>query len=108
MTLNDVTYVEAARSLAERVLEAEKSTTGSRIDLAFRLATSRRASQREREILVARYEELKQQYAVEPEEASKLLDHGQSDRNQELEEVEHAAFTNLCVLLLNLDESLSK
>src|SRR5205823_4958053 len=40
--LNDVTYVEAARALAERVMAEGGPTPEGRIALAFRLATARR------------------------------------------------------------------
>jgi hypothetical protein len=108
VTLNDVTYVEAARGLAQRVMEASGPLPDDRIELAFRLTTSRRTSQTEREILRSRYATLKDQYATESAEATKLLANGESPRNDQLDTTEHAALTSLCLMLLNLDESLSK
>ncbi len=108
VTLNDVTYVEAARGLAQRVMESSGPLPDDRIELAFRLTTSRRTSQTEREILRSRYATLKDQYATESAEATKLLANGESPRNEQLDTTEHAALTSLCLMLLNLDESLSK
>src|SRR4029453_15715367 len=40
--MNDVTYLEAARKLAERVIRERRAGPEERIDLVFRYATSRR------------------------------------------------------------------
>ena len=106
-TLNDVTFVEAARALAERVLVASDSPE-TRVVTAFRLATSRQPSAVEVQILAARLGTLIQQYAADPPAALKLLALGESKRNATLDPVEHAAYTGLCSLILNLDEAISK
>ena len=49
-----------------------------------------------------------EQYAAEPAAAKKLLSVGESKRNEKLDVTEHAAFTGLCNLILNLDEALTK
>ncbi len=107
LTMNDVTYVEAARALAQRVMLAEKEA-GARLSLAFRLATGRRPSAEEAKILGERLAALKQQYAASAEEAKKLMKIGESARDESLDVVEHAAFTGLSLLILNLDETLTK
>ena len=61
VTLNDVTYAEAARAMAERVMSAEQSDEG-RINLAFRLATARYPKEAERDILLERLAILRTQY----------------------------------------------
>jgi len=107
-TLNDVTYVEAARMLAQRVLEKEKLTTSDRIAAAFRLVTARKPASEEMGILVKSFERMKTNYAADRKAAEKLLKVGESPRNQQLDVVEHAAMTSLCMLILNLDEALTK
>ncbi len=106
-TLNDVTYVEAARALAERIMLAS-STDASRIETAFRLATSRRVSDDERAILLNRLTLIRRHFSEHASEAEKLLSSGESPRNPALDAVEQAAMMTLCQLILNLDEALSK
>lgn len=105
-TLNDVTYVEAARAMAERVQRSDG--VAQRIDTAFRLATSRTPTPAETELLSARLEALTQHYRQHPEDATKLLSVGESTREENLDAVEHAAYTALCSLIMNLDEALTK
>jgi len=106
-TLNDITYVEAARNLAQRVIEATPAPD-ARIELAFRLATSRKPSTAEREILLNRLAILQKTYAADAAEAEKLLKVGESKRDEKIDAVEHAAYTGLCSLILNLDETVTK
>ncbi len=78
------------------------------IETAFRLATSRKPTATESSILLARLDELKAQYSSNPEEATQVLDVGESSRDEQLDAIEHAAYTGLCSLILNLDEALTK
>jgi hypothetical protein len=108
-TLNETIYIEAARNLAERVLaRAEQASDHERLTWLFRLATSRRPSSDESEILSQRLTILRQQYAADLEGAVKLLSVGESKRNQALDAAEHAAWTGIASLVLNLDEVISK
>ena len=107
ITLNDITYAEAARALAERVMMAETEDV-ARIQMAFRLATSRFPRVEEQSILVERLGMLREQYAEDPKEALQLLRVGESPHDERLDPVEHAAFTGISSLILNLDETLSK
>ena len=107
-TLNDVTYVEAARMLAQRVLEKDKLTTSERIATTFRLITARKPSSEEMGILVKSFERMKTRFAADRKAAEKLLKVGEGPRNRRLDMVEHAAMTSLCTLILNLDEALTK
>ena len=51
---------------------------------------------------------LRQQFADQPEAAKQLLQVGHSKRDEAIDPVEHAAYTALCITVLNLDETLSK
>ena len=106
-TLNDITYMEAARFMAERVMTAA-ATDDARIVTAFRLATARLPSPDEQAILRKRLATLRHQYDTDPEAAAQLLAVGEAPRNEQLDAVEHAAFTGLCSLILNLDETITK
>jgi hypothetical protein len=51
---------------------------------------------------------LQQQYAADKPAAEKLLKVGESKRNEKIDAVEHAAYTGVCSLILNLDEAITK
>lgn len=106
--LNDVTHVEAARALAQRVLQIAGPSDRERIALAFRLATARRPSDAEAAILAERVAILKAGYAADREAVLGLLAMGESRRDERLDASEHAAYTALCQLILNLDEVLNR
>jgi mono/diheme cytochrome c family protein len=106
-TLNDITYVEAARALAQRAMLAE-TDDGKRVELAFRLVLARRPTAEEAKVLLAGLGRLRQQYAADPAAAKKLLAVGESKRDETLAPVEHAALTGLCLTILNTDEALTK
>ena len=48
------------------------------------------------------------QYKNAPEDAEKLLNVGESERDEDLPGVEHAAWTVIAQIVLNLDETLCK
>ena len=106
-TLNDVTFVEAARSLAQRVMLAEKSNQ-ARLDLAYRLVLSRRPTGKEREVLLTALDRLTLDYEADKDAAKKLLSEGESKRDASLKISDHAAWTSLCLEILNLDEAMTK
>ena len=107
VTLNDITYVEAARVLAQRVMN-NASSDDERIDMAFRLATARFPGDKERKVLIKRLDALRQQYTAAPSDAEELLAVGESTHDQTLDPVDLAAFTGISTLILNLDETLTR
>ncbi len=108
LTLNDVTFVEAARSLAQHVLIAATLKDDDRIDEVFRRLLARPATAHEKQILLAAVNRSRQEFQAEPEAAAKLLAIGESQRNEDLDAVEHAAWTSLALAVMNLDETLTK
>ena len=109
VTLNDPAYVEAARVMAQRVLAHEsKGADGARLEFAFRLATLRSPGAKERHVLSGRLHTLRAQYSADRAAAEQLCAVGEASRPESLDPVEHAAWTGLCSLILNLDEVLSK
>jgi hypothetical protein len=106
-TLNDVTYIEAARVMAEQLLLNHKSRT-DRIAAAFQILTSREATAEELALLNKRLQSTIANYQSAPERATELLAVGQSPRNEKLDRAEHAALTTLLNTLMNLDEVLVK
>jgi hypothetical protein len=107
VTLNDPAFVEAARVMAQAVSVAAEDDQ-ARLDYAFRVVMSRLPSAKEKTVLLARLEKLRAQFASDPESALQLASTGEAPRPESLDPVEHAAWTALCSLVFNLDESLSK
>ena len=107
VTLNDPAFVEAARVMAQRVI-AESKGDDPRLKQAFRLATARPPTREELKILRGRLTELRKEYAADPAAAKSFASTGEAPRPAELEVVEHAAWAGVCLLILNLDETLSK
>jgi hypothetical protein len=106
--LNDVTFVEAARVLAERVIAEGGSTPEGRLALAFRLATARRPTDRELAVLRDDFNSHLARFRRDPQSASRLTTAGEYRRNPTLDPVELAAYTATANLVLNLDETITK
>jgi len=108
VTLNDVTYVEAARVLAERMLKHGGANDADRVAYGFRLCTARSPSEKEAALLQGSLTRFRQEYAVAVEAAQKLITTGESKPDANLPAPELAAHTSLALLLFNLDETLTK
>jgi hypothetical protein len=106
-TLNDPTWVEAARVLAERVLTST-SETDQRLSLAVRLVLGRTATDRDLSILRRSLEKQLEGFTTDPDGAKALLLIGEKPRSESLDPVEHAAWTSVCLAILNLDEALTR
>jgi len=107
LTLNDTTYVESARAMAQRVMLVEKSPA-DRLTLAWRLVLARKPSDEELAVLLKSHERLLQQYTANKAEAAILLAVGESKRDEHLDVADHAAYTAACLGILNVDEALTK
>src|SRR5690606_13594850 len=106
--MNDPTYVEAARKLAERMMTEAGSTPRERVTFAFRLLTARRPTERELAVLERIYHEQLEIYRDDPAQAETLLSVGEMARNEKLDAVELAAWTMVASAIMNLDESVTK
>jgi hypothetical protein len=105
--MNDVTYVEAARVLAQRVLR-EASTPDERLTRAFRLAAVRPPRPVELAVLRAGLDQHRATYRHDIDAARKLVEIGEAPRPSDVDVAELAAYTATCNLILNLDEVISK
>ncbi len=105
--LNDPTYVEAARKLAERTLLASADDE-ARLAGLFELATCRRPDADETKLLLQMKAAARQKFAADPEAAKRLLAVGHAPRSETLAAEELAAWTTIASLVLNLDETISK
>lgn len=109
-TLNDTTYVEAARATAERIFKATGSKAGDagRLRQAYRLVLAREPDKTELRVWQAGLERARRQFANDADAAIELLKVGESKRDESLDPVEHAALTAVCLGILNLDEALNR
>ncbi len=106
--MNDPTFVEASRKLAERMMTEAADTASSRIVFAFRAATSRRPATSELKILLGIFRTQHDEFEKEPSDAVKLLSVGESPRNVSLNTTELAAWTIVASMILSLDETITK
>ncbi len=105
--LNDPTYVEAARALAQRALRTGGKSDRERIDFAFKLATARTPDPQERDVLLGSLLEFRSTYSQDQAQATKLLSVGESKLDSTLDPREVAAWTTLASMILNLDETIT-
>ncbi|MCI0456630.1 MAG: PSD1 and planctomycete cytochrome C domain-containing protein [Gemmataceae bacterium] len=105
--MNDPTYVEASRKLAERLMK-EADSTDERITLAFRLATGRRPEAKEIEVLRRVYNRQLNVYRQDTKAALRLLSVGESPRDERLAPAELAAWAVVSSVILNLDETITR
>jgi len=106
--LNDPTYVEASRALAERTLRSGGQSDRARIDFAFKLATARVPNPQERAVLLRSLTGFRSAYRRDEGNASKLASVGETKADSRLAPRELAAWTTLASMILNLDETITK
>ncbi|MCP4170489.1 MAG: DUF1553 domain-containing protein [Fuerstiella sp.] len=106
--MNEVTFVEAARALAQRVMNESGDVTERRIDQAFRRVVSRLPTASERGVLLAAYARYLESFQNNPQAAEQLLSVGESPRDNSLNAVKLAAWTTVMSVILNLDEVVTK
>ena len=106
--LNDPTYLEASRKIAERVMREGGGAIDKRIAFAFHLATARAPSANEMKVLRATFDRRLAEFKTKPEVAMELLSIGESTRDDKLDASELAAYTTVASMVLNLDEVITK
>ncbi|MFM2096504.1 MAG: hypothetical protein RIS70_3628, partial [Planctomycetota bacterium] len=106
-TLNDPTWVEAARVLAEQCLKTHNNLD-DRLTFAFRRVISRSPRDLDLTALRKAYERQAAIYHANAEDAKAMLSVGQSPRDMALNLTEHAALSAVCLAILNLDEALTR
>lgn len=106
--LNEITYVEAARRLAERMMTEGGATPQDRIAWAFARATSRRPDSFELARLTASLKDRLTDFSKNPQAGAQLIAQGASKPNPALNAAELAAYTVTANVLLNLDETVTR
>jgi hypothetical protein len=106
--MNDPTYVEAARKLAERIMTGGSATPGARLEDSYKLVLARSPRDEERAILLGLLDSSLRRFQSRPREAEKLLAVGESPRTSALDGPELAAWTTVASAILGLDETISR
>jgi hypothetical protein len=105
--MNDVTYVEAGRALADLLLHTAKDDE-ARLRLAVRKALGRDPSFDELVLWKRSLARATASFTADPDAAKRFLSNGNSKTNSEIPPATRAAWAALCLNLLNLDETLNK
>jgi hypothetical protein len=106
--MNDITFVEAARNFAERLMKQGGKTPEQRLALGFRMATARHPGPTEHKILLDGFRRSLDQFRNDPQAAAQLVAVGESKRDPALDVAELAAYTAMANMMLNLDEVIAK
>ena len=106
-TLNDPTWVEAARILAQR-MRRQNPDVASSVVAAYQRVLSREPGPEEKEALLEAYRRQFEIYSQDVEAAKQLLAVGAAPFDQGLEPAPMAALTAVCLGILNLDEALTR
>jgi hypothetical protein len=108
ITLNDPTYLEASRKLAERVLREAPNDFSARLQFLFRSVICRAPNNRELAVLARMLDQQQSHYQLQPQKIEALLSIGESPADQSLDRLELASWTMLASGVLNLDETITR
>ena len=106
-TMNDPTWVEAARMLAQQCMKSH-AAIDKRITHAFRRVLCRTPGDTDMKYLRNAYKKQAKIYDKNEDSAKALLSIGAASRDKSLNPSEHAALTAVCLGILNLDEALTR
>ena len=106
--LNDPEFVEAARVFAQHAIEQPAKDDAARIAWAFERATGRQPNAKEAGLLTALLTKHRTEFAAKPAEAKALLATGDTPPPKDAKPEEVAAWTNVCRVILNLHETITR
>jgi hypothetical protein len=106
--LNDPSYVEAARFLAAQVIARAGADPAARVREAMQRVLQRDPKPEEVAVLVALARDHQQQFAADATATARFLQVGDWAAGPELSPAELAAWTNVCRVLLNLSEAITR
>ena len=106
--MNDPTFVEAARKLAEQSMTRAADSHSDRAVFVFRSVTARRPTSNELQVVLSVFESQRKIFSLKPEDATKLLNVGESSRDASLNAADLAAWTAVTSMLLSLDEAITR
>ncbi|WP_153801013.1 PSD1 and planctomycete cytochrome C domain-containing protein [Foetidibacter luteolus] len=105
--MNDPTVLEASRVLSQ-VLNKEQTATKDKIAKAFRLIVSRKANEKELQVLNSYYEEQLKLYKDKKLDAALTLKVGEYARDEKLDANQVAALMKTISTIYNLEETITK
>ena len=105
--LNDPTFVEAARVLAQRTIESAK-VDGDRLEFAFRQVTARAPDETEAKLSMKFLERSRAHFGADPKAAEELVKIGLAPRPEKVDARELASWIAVCRALLNLNETITR
>jgi hypothetical protein len=108
VTMNDVQWVEAARGLAERVIEEGGKQPDQRIKLMGDILLAHDPPPRMQQVLTASLTQMEKHYAADPKAAHALVNVGEKKADGAIPAPELAAWTMVASEMLNLDETVTK
>lgn len=106
--LNDPSFVEAARAFATQLLAANDKTDAQRLDMAYERALARVPRPAERDSLLKFLDGQRAQYRDDQDSATKLIKIGNSTPPKDDSAPELAAWTQVCRVILNLHETITR
>jgi hypothetical protein len=106
--LDDPTYVEAARGLAEQVVRQGGPKVDDRINWTFMRALDREPNKEEADLLAKLYREEYGRYAANVVDAKDFLSTGEQPVPKDLNVSELAAWTSVSRVVLNLHETITR
>ena len=105
--MNDVTYTEASRALAERAMK-QYEEAAENLTYMYRLATARKPDSEVSSILMNSFKGHFERYQSDRAAALQLVSTGESPRDETLDIAELAAYQMVASLILNLDVTITK
>jgi len=108
VTMNDVQWVEAARGLAQRVIEEGGKLPEQRIKLMSEILLSRDPPPQMASVLAGSLSQMEKHYAADPKAAHDLISFGERTADPSIHAPELAAWTMVASEMLNLDETVTK
>jgi hypothetical protein len=106
--LDDPTFVEASRALAQRTILTVGTDPVRRIDYAFRLATDRNPDLEEQKVLLDLVNRAAPHYKQDNAATRNLLSVGEIKPDPKIDPADLAAWTTVTRIILNMDETITK
>lgn len=112
-TLNDITYIEAARVFAQQIMQ-QHDQHERRLEQLFRTALLRKETETEKAILQGMYTKTRAYYQDSPDRCKELLKIGDKPYEQTLDPFDNqdlidlATYTNIANMIFNTDEFLTR
>ena len=106
--LNDITYVESARSFAERIIKEGGTDPVARINWALETALSRKGNEKEIKILSELQANQKARYTADVDSAKAFNETGIKSTSDNIDPAELASWSTIARTILNLHETITR